>query len=334
MVGSGRRSGSKKAVYAALAGNLGIAIAKLIAAIMTGSTAMFAETLHSFSDTFNQVLLLVGIKTSTKTATERHPFGYGKEQFFWSFIVATMIFGISGILSLEQGFNSLLGGKVHHIENVDISYVILSISAIFEGNALRIALALLKYDIEGRGEKIGITTLIKEFQESKDPSILTVLVEDSAALLGIAAAGLGIFFSSLTGNTIYDAISSLAIGSILMAFAFFLAKENKALLIGESISRRDYKKIVRLINELPDVNRLISLRTMHFAPEDVLVTIEVNLVDGLDTDKIESVIETIEQKVKEAIPYVNPSKVYVEIRQDIFSDSYRRYRNMRRYEER
>ncbi len=188
MVGGGRRSGSKKAVYAALAGNLGIAIAKLIAAIMTGSTAMFAETLHSFSDTFNQVLLLVGIKTSTKTATERHPFGYGKEQFFWSFIVATMIFGISGILSLEQGFNSLLGGKVHHhIENVDISYVILSISAIFEGNALRIALALLKYDIEGRGEKIGITTLIKEFQESKDPSILTVLVEDSAALLGIAA---------------------------------------------------------------------------------------------------------------------------------------------------
>lgn len=334
MVGGGRRSGSKKAVYAALAGNLGIAIAKLIAAIMTGSTAMFAETLHSFSDTFNQVLLLVGIKTSTKTATERHPFGYGKEQFFWSFIVATMIFGISGILSLEQGFNSLLGGKVHHIENVDISYVILSISAIFEGNALRIALALLKYDIEGRGEKIGITTLIKEFQESKDPSILTVLVEDSAALLGIATAGLGIFFSSLTGNTIYDAISSLAIGSILMAFAFFLAKENKALLIGESISRRDYKKIVTLINELPDVNRLISLRTMHFAPEDVLVTIEVNLVDGLDTDKIESVIETIEQKVKEAIPYVNPSKVYVEIRQDIFSDSYRRYRKMRRYEER
>jgi len=324
LVGGSRRSGSKKAVYAALAGNLGIAIAKLIAAIMTGSTAMFAETLHSFSDTFNQLLLLVGIKTSTKTATERHPFGYGKEQFFWSFIVATMIFGISGILSLEQGFNSLLGGKVHHIENVDISYVILSISAIFEGNALRIALALLKYDIKERGEKIGITTLIKEFQESKDPSILTVLVEDSAALLGIAAAGLGIFFSSLTGNTIYDAISSLAIGSILMAFAFFLAKENKALLIGESISRRDYKKIVRLINELPDVNRLISLRTMHFAPEDVLVTIEVNLVDGLDTDKIESVIETIEQKVKEAIPYVNPSKVYVEIRQDIFSDSYRR----------
>ena len=324
-------SGSKKAVYAALAGNLGIAIAKLIAAIMTGSTAMFAETLHSLSDTFNQVLLLIGIKTSTKTATERHPFGYGNEQFFWSFIVATMIFGISGILSLEQGFNSLLGGKMHyHIENVNISYIILAISTIFEGNALRVALVLSKHAIEARGEKIGITALFKEFQESKDPSILTVLVEDSAALLGIIIAGLGIFFSSLTGNTVYDAISSLFIGSILMAFAFFLAKENKALLIGESISRRDYKKIVRLINELPDVNRIISLRTMHFGPQDVLVTIEVNLVDGLDTDKIESVIDTIEQKVKQAIPYVNPSKIYVELEHDRLSDSYRRYRKMRR----
>jgi cation diffusion facilitator family transporter len=323
-------SGSKKAVYAALAGNLGIAIAKLIAAIITGSTAMLAETLHSFSDTFNQILLLVGIKTSTKTATERHPFGYGKEQFFWSFIVATMIFGISGILSLEQGFNSLLGGKVHyHIENVNISYIILAISTIFEGNALRVALVLSKHAIEARGEKIGITTLFKEFQESKDPSILTVLVEDSAALLGIIIAGLGIFFSSLTGNTNYDAISSLLIGSILMAFAFFLAKENKALLIGESISRRDYKKIVRLINELPEVNRILSLRTMHFGPQDVLVTIEVNLVDGLDTDKIESVIDTIEQKVKQAIPYVNPSKIYVELEHDRLSDSYRRYRKMR-----
>jgi cation diffusion facilitator family transporter len=324
-------SGSKKAVYAALAGNLGIAIAKLIAAIITGSTAMLAETLHSFSDTFNQILLLVGIKTSTKTATERHPFGYGKEQFFWSFIVATMIFGISGILSLEQGFNSLLGGKMYyHIENVNISYIILAISTIFEGNALRVALVLSKHAIESRGEKIGITTLFKEFQESKDPSILTVLVEDSAALLGIIIAGLGIFFSSLTGNTIYDAISSLLIGCILMAFAFFLAKENKALLIGESISRRDYKKIVRLINELPEVNRILSLRTMHFGPQDVLVTIEVNLVDGLDTDKIESVIDTIEQKVKQAIPYVNPSKIYVELEHDRLSDSYKRYRKMRR----
>ena len=316
---------SKKAVYAALFGNLGIAIAKLIAALVTGSTAMFAETLHSISDTFNQVLLLFGIKTSSKAATERHPFGYGKEQFFWSFVVATMLFGISGILSLQRGFGSLLS-TIHHIQNVGVSYVILAISAAFEANALRVALLLAKESIEARGDKISFNTLVQEFQESKDPSIITVMVEDSAALLGIVVAGLGIFFSEATGNTIYDSISSVAIGGILMAFAYFLAKENKALLIGESISRRDYNKIVNLIKEIPDVNRIITMRTMHFAPEDVLVTIEVNLVDGLDTDKIESVIDNIEQKVKQAIPYINPAKVYVEVEQDKLSDSYKKKR--------
>lgn len=316
---------SKKAVYAALFGNLGIAIAKLIAAILTGSTAMFAETLHSISDTFNQVLLLFGIKTSTKAATEQHPFGYGKEQFFWSFVVATMLFGISGILSLQQGFASLLS-SMHHIQNADVSYVILAISAAFEANALRVALLLAKESIEARGEKISLNTLVQEFQESKDPSVITVMVEDSAALLGIVVAGIGIFFSEATGDTTYDSLSSVAIGGILMAFAYFLAKENKALLIGESISRKDYNKVVKLVNEIPDVNRIITMRTMHFAPEDVLVTIEVNLVDGLDTDKIESVIDNIEQKVKQAIPYINPAKVYVEVEQDKLSDSYRKKR--------
>jgi cation diffusion facilitator family transporter len=316
---------SKKAVYAALFGNLGIAIAKLIAAILTGSTAMFAETLHSISDTFNQVLLLFGIKTSTKAATEQHPFGYGKEQFFWSFVVATMLFGISGILSLQQGFGSLLS-RIHHIQNADVSYVILAISAAFEANALRVALLLAKESIEARGEKISLNTLVQEFRESKDPSVITVMVEDSAALVGIVVAGIGIFFSEATGDTIYDSLSSVAIGGILMAFAYFLAKENKALLIGESISRKDYNKIVKLVNEMPDVNRIITMRTMHFAPEDVLVTIEVNLVDGLDTDKIESVIDNIEQKVKQTIPYINPAKVYVEVEQDKLSDSYRKKR--------
>jgi cation diffusion facilitator family transporter len=316
---------SKKAVYAALFGNLGIAIAKLIAALVTGSTAMFAETLHSISDTFNQVLLLFGIKTSTKAATERHPFGYGKEQFFWSFVVATMLFGISGILSLQQGFGSLLS-RMHHIQNADVSYVILAISAAFEANALRVALLLAKESIEAHGDKISLNTLVQEFQESKDPSVITVMVEDSAALLGIVVAGIGIFFSEATGDTIYDSLSSVAIGGILMAFAYFLAKENKALLVGESISRKDYNKVVKLVNEIPDVNRIITMRTMHFAPEDVLVTIEVNLVDGLDTDKIESVIDNIEQKVKQAIPYINPAKVYVEVEQDKLSDSYRKKR--------
>ena len=306
---------SKKAVYAALFGNLGIALSKLIAAILTGSIALWAETLHSFSDTINQILILIGIKTSSKAASERHPFGHGKEQFFWSFIVATMIFGISGILSVEQGFGTIFG-KEHHIENVNLSYIILTISAVFEGNALRVALYLFKQTIESRREKVSFSTLVKEFQESKDPSILTVIVEDSAALLGIVIAGISISLSETTRNTIFDGIGSLCIGIVLMVFAFFLAKENKALLIGEAISRKDYKRIDDLVHEIPEVNRIISMRTMHFAAEDVLVAIEVSLVDGLNTDEIESVIDHIEQKVKQIIPYISPSKIYVEVQQD------------------
>jgi cation diffusion facilitator family transporter len=306
--------GSKKAIYAALFGNLGIAIAKFIAAIFTGSTAMWAEAYHSSSDTFNQVLLLVGLKTSQKAATERHPFGFGKEQFFWSFIVATMLFG-SGILSFQQGISSFLTG-FHIIENVNISYIILAISAVFEGNALRVAFSLFRKTIEAKGEKVSLKTLVREFQEGKDPSILTVMVEDSAALLGIAIAAVGIFLSEMTGNTIYDALSSLAIGAILMVFAAFLANENKGLLIGEGISKREYRRISDLVLQIPEVNRIVSLRTMHFAPEDVLVAMEVNLKDGLDTDKIEQIIDKIEQRVKQVIPYINPSKIYIELEQD------------------
>ena len=207
-------------------------------------------------------------------------------------------------------------GGLHDIQNANISYIILAISAAFEGNALRVAFVLFKQTIEARGEKVTARTLLEEFKESKDPSILTVLVEDSAALLGIGIAALGIFLSEITGNTIFDALASLAIGVILMTFAFFLARENKGLLVGEAISRKDYRRIADLVLQIPEVNRIVTMRTMHFAPEDVLVAMEVNLKDGLDTDKIEVVIDKIEQQVKQVLPYINPSKIYIELEQD------------------
>ncbi|MGN6823486.1 MAG: cation diffusion facilitator family transporter [Candidatus Nitrosocosmicus sp.] len=317
--GGGAKGGSKKVVYAALFGNLAIAISKLVAALFTGSTSMWAETYHSFSDTLNQILLLVGIRTSKKRVSEKHPFGYGKEQFFWSFIVSVLIFGISGFISLERGVASLLPGAQplqHQIENMTINYIILTISFVFEANALRIAFLSFKKTIEVRGDRLNFSTLIGEFKESKDTSVLTVLVEDTSALIGIAVAVLALFLTQITGNRIFDYIGSLIIGLILMAFAVFLARENKELLIGESISRRDYRRITAIISKIPEVNRIISIRSMHLAPEDVLIAIEVSLVDNLDTDKIESVIDNIENKVREIIPYANLSKIYVEPERD------------------
>jgi len=163
--------------------------------------------------------------------------------------VATLTFGISGVLSLEQGLGSLLGSGTHKLENVSINYLILAISFVFEANALRIALGLFKNAIEDRDEKFTILSVMKEFKESKDTSILTVVVEDSAALLGITIAAIALYLSDITGNLIYDAIGSLLIGCTLMAFAFFLARENKELLIGESISKRDYKLLFNSISK-------------------------------------------------------------------------------------
>lgn len=307
--------GSKKAVYAALFGNLGVAITKLIAAMFTGSAVMWAETYHSFSDTFNQVLLLFGMKTSTKAANYQYQFGYGRDLFFWSFIVATMLFGISGILSLDQGVKSLLHGY-HKIENVQISYIVLLVASLFEANALRIALKQFTTTIKSRGEKITLSSMINEFKESKDTTILTVIVEDSAAIVGIIIAAIGIFLSDITGNSVYDAIGSLLIGSLLMFFAFFLARENRGLLIGESITTREYKKIVKSIQDIPEVNKIITMRTMHLGPHDILVGIQVNLVDNLDTDKIEAVTDAVEQKIMEIIPKANREHIFVEIERE------------------
>lgn len=240
-------------------------------------------------------------------------------------------FGISGILSFEKGFASLYD-PVHQIVNTDISFVILLISAIFEGNALRIAFNLFKDTIEARGEKVNLHKLFKEFQESKDPTVLTVMVEDSAALLGIAIAAIGIYLSDVTNNMIYDALASISIGAVLLLFAFFLAKENIALLIGEAMSKKDHSKIIESVVKIPEVNRIISLRTMHFGPNDVLVAMEVSLVDNINTDQIEQVIDTIEDKIKSVIDVETSSKIYVEVGRDSCPVDSKKMHDHKRYD--
>jgi divalent metal cation (Fe/Co/Zn/Cd) transporter len=223
-----------------------------------------------------------------------------------------MIFGISGVLALEQGISSLTD-EDHSVEDPTINYIVLAIATVFEGNALRVAVNVFKNSIKQQGKKVNFSALVNEFKESKDPTILTVIVEDSAALLGIFVAAIGIFLTEITGNVVYDAISSIIIGIILMLFAFFLAKENQGLLLGESITARQYKKLVKAVKGIPEVNKVITLRTMHLSPNDVLVGIQVNLVDGLETDQIETVTDKIETKIMEVLPNANKNHIFVEI---------------------
>jgi len=289
-------TGSKPAVLAALVGNLAIAVFKLIAALVSGSSAMLAEAYHSFSDTFNQVFLLVGIWRSKKPPDRLHPFGYGKEQFFWAFIVSLMLFGIAGGLSIREAYH-----KFRHPEplgDVTLGFIVLAVAFVIESIAL--AIAVRQFRREMKSERFG--DLVEGIQHTKDPAVLTVVFEDSLALVSIAVAFVSILLSVKTHNPVFDACGSLIIGIFLMVFALILANENKKLLVGESVTPYRRKKVLEAIEFVPEVNKVISLRTLQMGPTNAIVTVEVNLQDDLVTDRIESIIDRIETTIHEVLP--------------------------------
>jgi cation diffusion facilitator family transporter len=300
-------TGSKPAVLAALFGNLAIAVFKLIAALVSGSSAMLAESYHSFSDTFNQIFLLVGIWRSKKAPDRLHPFGYGKEQFFWAFIVALMLFGIAGGLSIREAYH-----KFQHPEplgDVTLSYIVLAFAFVIESVAL--AVAVRQFRREMKSERFG--DLVEGIQHTKDPAVLTVVFEDTLALVSIVVAFVSIFLSVKTGHAVFDAVGSLVIGILLMVFALILANENKKLLIGESVTPYRRKRILETIKNVPEVNEVITLRTLQMGPMSAIVAVEVNFQDDLVTDQIESVIDRIEARIREVLPR---AQCFIEVEQE------------------
>lgn len=294
---------SKKAVIAALFGNMGIAAFKLIAALFSGSSTMLAESYHSLSDTLNQVLLLYGLKRSRKAPDRSHPFGFGKEQFFWSFIVAIILFGIAGTLSIKEGYH-----KLHHpepISHIGLMYLAILVGLVFDGYALSIAVRNIKKEKKAEKHK----NYIEALKHCKDPTILTVLIEDCLAIAGLLIAGVAIALVRFTGLLIIDAVASIFIGVLLMVFALFLAHETKQMLLGEAVTSQKRKKILEVVNSFVEVKHIISLKTMHFSPDEVLITLEINYKDDMIVDELEILNDRIEKKIKEIIP---KSKVYLE----------------------
>lgn len=288
------------AVTAALVGNCLVAAAKFTAALITGSAAMLAESLHSLADTGNQVLLLVGISRSRRPADTEHPFGYGKERFFWAFLVAVTMFFVGAVMSVYKGVEGIF--YPHPLEKPLVNYSVLALSVFFEGFALRTAYREFK-----QHRRAG---LLRDLHEAKDPSTLTILFEDSAALTGIAVAALGIFLSRELDNPFYDALASVIIGLVLAVVAFFLARETKALLIGESASRYDRERIADAVRQVPEVSALMDLLTMHIGPDEILVNLNINFKDGLDTDRLELVIDEVEKRIRQAVPEVG--RIFIE----------------------
>ncbi len=292
---------SNRAIYGAIIANIAIAVSKFVAAFFTGSSAMFSEGIHSLVDTGNGFLLLIGIRRSRKPADDIHPFGYGKEVFFWSFVVALMIFAIGGGLSIREGIKHLQYPQP--LTNFGWNYLVLALAMLFEGAALRVALQQFN---AGRGSRPFFRALI----DSKDSATLAVVIEDSAALVGLVIALLSVFLGQITGWVYFDGLGSVMIGILLVIVASFFAIECKALLIGEGLLPEDVDKITTILEE---EKRVLSFRkplSLYFGPNQVLVNLDVNFADDLTPDGIEEAIDGLEVRIKAALPMVN--RIYIE----------------------
>jgi len=289
------------AVVGALFANAVIAILKLAAALITGSSGMMAEALHSIADTTNQVFLLLGLRFYRRPASKKHPFGYGKERFFWSFIAAIFIFGVGSTYAIYEGIVKL--SHPHPPENLKWAYWVLGFSFLLEGASIGLAI----YQETKEAQHDGLT-FFAYLRESKDPTAKTVIFEDSAALLGILIAATGLFLTehqSGPGDGAYwDGVASILIGVVLAIVAFSLARSSRGLLLGEAASPKSRQAIRQAIESHPNVMKVIELLTMHLAPKEILINAHVNLRDDLMTDDIEQTNEEIESLIREAEPKV------------------------------
>jgi len=278
-----------KVIIAALIGNAAISITKFFAAFMTGSSAMLSEGIHSLVDTGNQILLLYGMKQAKKPADDEFPFGHGKEIYFWSFIVAILIFAVGSGVSLYEGIRHVIHPA--EITNPMVNYIVLGIAIVFEGGAWFFA-------FKEFGKVKGKHGYIEAVQRGKDPSMFVVLFEDSAALLGLFIAFLGIWLTQVTGIAVFDGIASIMIGLILGGTAIWLAIETKGLLIGEGANKEVINSIRKIANSFAEVDQVNELLTMHMGPEFILVNISICFKRGQLTRELEDVIQLLDSAIK------------------------------------
>lgn len=295
-------SGSKKVIYAALVGNALIAVTKFFAAAYTGSSAMLSEGIHSLVDTGNQGLLLHGLRKARQPADEKHPFGYGAELYFWSFVVAILIFAVGSGISIYEGVQKIL--HPHPISSPMIAYVVLGLAIVFEASAWWIA---YKEFSKVRGRQ----GLLQAVRNSKDPAVFTVLFEDTAAMLGLFVALFGLLAVQYLGLPWLDGAASVAIGVILAATAAFLAYETKSLLVGEAAAPEVVETIRAVVEATPTVSRLNEIRTLHRGPEDVLLALSIDFQDNLTVGKVEEAIYALEIAIKQRFPIVR--RVFIEV---------------------
>jgi|SRR3954454_5220495 cation diffusion facilitator family transporter len=295
------RSSSKVVIYAALGGNLLVAATKFAAAAVTGSAAMLSEAIHSLVDSGNQLLLLLGINRSARPANAQHPFGHGLQLYFWTFVVAVLIFGIGAGVSALEGLNKI--NSPHPVENPWINYIVLGLALVFEGVVWIVALRAFR-------RSKGMLGWLEAVRQSKDPTVFTVLFEDTAAMLGLLVALTGVALGQLLDMPVLDGVASLIIGLILAGTATFLAIECHSLLTGEGVAPEVQTSIHAIAAGEPAVAQTNEILTMHFGPNDVLVALSLDFRDDGSAAEVERATTRIERRIKAAHPEVK--RVFIE----------------------
>ncbi len=293
---------SRKVIYAALAGNCLIAMTKVVAAFMTGSSAMMSEAVHSGADTGNQILLLYGLRRAKLPADNEFPFGHGKEIYFWSFVVAILLFAGGAGLSMYKGIAQLVSPVP--VKHSYINYGVIGLALVFEGISWYIALTEF-------AKSKGTWGYIQAIHRGKDPSIFIVLLEDSAAIVGLVVAFTGILLSHVTGIPAYDAAAAVIIGLILAGTAILLASETKGLLIGESANKEVVQGIRDIASSYKEIKQVNEVLTMHMGPDFILVNISVDFVDPILATAVEATVAGLDSAIKRAYPLVQ--RIFVEV---------------------
>ncbi len=295
--------GSRRAIFAAFLANLGIAISKFVGFIVTGSASLLAEAIHSVADTGNQVLLFVGGNRAQKEATPEHPFGYGRERYFWSFAVALVLFSMGGLFALYEGIQKVR--HPHETSNLWVAVGILVFSIMLETYSLRTA---VKEASHVKSKDVSWWTFIRN---AKSPELPVVLLEDVGAEAGLVVALFGVVIAEVTDDPRWDAVGSIAIGVLLIVIAIVLMIEMKALLIGESAGAADKAAIVGALRSSPSVDQLIHLRTQHIGPDEILVAAKLEYDSALSFEELSAAIDVTELRVRSAVPaarliYIEP----------------------------
>lgn len=292
---------SSGAILAAFLANLGIGISKFAGFLITGSSSLLAESIHSVADSSNQMLLFVGGRRARRPPTELHPFGFGRSRYFWAFVVSVVLFSLGGLFSIYEGIH-----KIQHPEEIEspaVAFVIFGLAIVFEGFALRTA---VRHARPHRGDR----SWAHYIRNSRSPELPVLLLEDSGALIGLCFATIGVSLAVITGEPVFDGIGTLAIGVLLVLIAAVLATEMKSLLLGEAATPEQVERIEAEIAAAPEVTRIIHVLTQHLGPEELLVATKVEFDRSLSVRQLASAINECEARVRSAVPIAK--RIYIE----------------------